>query len=246
VIIATVIGTTSYFFPIIGGIYWKRATKWGALAALIVGGGTQIVLIIYEIFWLHASLDTISPFFTEHGVLVGLTLSAFIFVGVSLATPPTERIRLAPFFPEVADQVFGGQSLKVDKNSALYRDVMGKIDRKISGDRAHLNLSIDVRPVRADGAHIPGELLWDKYVERLKSMHPGWYTPTGSHIVYRFSQADMLASIKMVRGDQLQIWLSAEPKVSLIDRQKDELYLSYEEIEDALIEFGLSASPSES
>ena len=246
VIIATVIGTTSYFFPIIGGLYWKRATKWGALAALIVGGGTQIVLIIYEIFWLHASLDTISPFLTEHGVLVGLTLSAIIFVGVSLATPPTERIRLAPFFPEVADQVFGGQSLKVDKNSALYRDVMRKIDQKISGDRAHLNLSIDIQPVRADGAHIPGELLWDEYVERLKSMHPGWYTPTGSHIVYRFSQADMLASIKMVRGDQLQIWLSAEPKVSLIDRQKDELYLSYEEIEDALIEFGLSASPSES
>ena len=36
VIIATVIGTTSYFFPIIGGLYWKRATRWGAMAALIV------------------------------------------------------------------------------------------------------------------------------------------------------------------------------------------------------------------
>ena len=32
VIIATVIGTTSYFFPIVGGLYWPRATKWGALA----------------------------------------------------------------------------------------------------------------------------------------------------------------------------------------------------------------------
>ncbi|HPA97099.1 MAG TPA: sodium:solute symporter family protein, partial [Methanothrix sp.] len=37
VIIATVIGTTSYFFPIIGGLYWRRATRWGAMAALIVG-----------------------------------------------------------------------------------------------------------------------------------------------------------------------------------------------------------------
>jgi len=45
----------------------------GALAALIVGGGTQIALILYEIFWLHKSLDTVSPFLTEHGVLVGLT-----------------------------------------------------------------------------------------------------------------------------------------------------------------------------
>lgn len=246
VIIATVIGTTSYFFPIIGGLYWKRATKWGALVALIVGGGTQIVLILYEIFWLRQSLDTVSPYLTEHGVLVGLTLSAVFFVGVSLATPPTEPIRLAPFFPEVEDRVFGSQSLHVDKNSAIYRDVTARIDQKISGDRAHLNLSIDLQPVRADGVHISGELDWDNYVERLKSVHARWYTPSGSHIVYRFSQADMLACIKMVRGDLHQIWLSAEPKVAQIDRLKDELYLSYEEIEDALIEFGLSASPSKS
>lgn len=48
VIIATVIGTTSYFFPIVGGLYWKRATSWGALAAVIVGGGVEILLILYE------------------------------------------------------------------------------------------------------------------------------------------------------------------------------------------------------
>lgn len=246
VIIATVIGTTSYFFPIIGGLYWKRATKWGALAALIVGGGIQIFLISYEIFYLRQSLDTISPLLTEHGVLVGLSLSAIFFVGVSVATPPTERIRLAPFFSDVADQVLGSQSLQVDKNSAIYNNVMEKMDQRISGDRAHLNLAIDLHPVRADGAHIPNELKWDRYVERLKTVHSRWYTPTGSHVVYRLSQADMLACIKMVRGDRLQIWLSAEPKVAQIDRQKDELYLSYEEIEDVLIDFGLSASPSKS
>lgn len=54
VLIATVIGTTSYFFPIVGGLFWKRATRWGALAAVIVGGGTQIVLIFYEKFLLRA------------------------------------------------------------------------------------------------------------------------------------------------------------------------------------------------
>ena len=123
---------------------------------------------------------------------------------------------------------------------------MGKIDRQFSGDRAHLNLSIDLQPVTTDGANIPGELEWDDYVERLKSVHPRWYTPTGSHVVYRLSQADMLSCIKMVRGDLLQIWLSAEPRLAQIDRQKDELYLSYEEIGDTLIEFGLSTSPSKS
>ena len=213
---------------------------------MIVGGGTQILLISYEIFWLHQSLETISPLLTEHGVLVGLSLSAIFFIGVSLATPPTERIRLAPFFPDVAKEVFRGQSLEVNKNSSLYREVMGSINQKISGDRAHLNLSIDLQPAQADGTNIPGEFEWNEYVERLKASHPRWYTPTGSHIVYRLSQADMSASIKMVRGDLLQIWLSAEPRLDQIDRQMDELYLSYEEIGDSVIEFGLRASPSKS
>jgi SSS family solute:Na+ symporter len=246
VIIATVIGTTSYFFPIIGGLYWRRATKWGAFAALIAGGGAQIFLISYEIFWLGQSLDTVSPLLTEHGVLVGLSLSAIFFVGVSLATPPTESIRLSPFFPEVASEVFKGQSLQMDKNSSIYRDVTGSIGQKISGDRAHLNLSIDLQPVRADGVPLSREFEWDDYVERLKGAHSRWYTPTGRHIVYRFSQADMMASIKMVRGDLRQIWLSAEPRLAQIERQKDELYLSYREIEEALSEFGIKVSPSES
>jgi SSS family solute:Na+ symporter len=243
VIIATVIGTTSYFFPIIGGLYWKRATKWGALAALIMGGGTQILLICYEIFWLHQSLDTISPYLTEHGVLVGLSLSAVFFIGVSLATPPTERIRLAPFFSDVAKEVFRGQSLEVNKNSPLYHEVTESIDQKISGDRAHLNLSIYLQPVKSDSGNISSELEWDEYVEHLKASHSAWYTPTGSHIVYRLSQADMLASIKMVRGDVFQIWISAEPRLAQIDRQIDELFLSYEEIRDSLSELGLLASP---
>ena len=54
----------------------------------------------------------------------------------------------------------------------------------------------------------------------------------------------MLACVKMVHGDLRQIWLSAEPRLSQIERQKNELYLSYEEIEDALLEFGLNASLS--
>jgi hypothetical protein len=56
----------------------------------------------------------------------------------------------------------------------------------------------------------------------------------------------MLASIKIVRGDLHQIWLSVEPRLPQIERQKDELFLSYEEIGDSLIEFGLSTSLTKS
>jgi len=240
VIIATVIGTTSYFFPIIGGLYWRRATKWGALSALIVGGGTQILLISYELFWHKQPLDTISPLLTEHGVLAGLSLSALFFVGVSLLTRPTEDIRLAPFFPDIAEKVFGGGIPTVDRNGSRYQEVMTQIEEKIAGERFHLHLFIDVMPVRADGALMPEELKWDRFIERLKDMHSLWFTPTGSHIVYRLSQADMLACVKMVRGDTSQIWLSAEPRREQRERQKDEIFLAYEEIEDALLEFGMT------
>lgn len=242
VIIATVIGTTSYFFPIIGGLYWKRATKWGALAALIAGGGTQIVLIAWESFILRAPLDTLSPYLTEHGVLVGLALSAVSFVGVSLITPPPDPMRLVPFFPDVADRLFGGEMISVDKKNSRYGVILARIDEKVTGERVHLNLALDLSPVKADGAMISGRFEWDGFVEALKAAYPQWYTPTGSHIVYRLTQADMLACVKMVRGEEMQIWLSADPHLGQLDRQRDELYLSTEEIEDILLGMGITTT----
>ncbi|MDM7935715.1 MAG: hypothetical protein QUS08_10040, partial [Methanothrix sp.] len=56
---------------------------------------------------------------------------------------------------------------------------------------------------------------------------------------YRLSQADMLSCVRMVRGEKSQIWLSSEPRSEQRQRQKDELFLAYEEIEDALLAFGL-------
>jgi len=243
VIIATVIGTTSYFFPIIGGLYWKRATEWGALAGLVAGGGTQMVLISYELFWLRQPLDTISPLLTEHGVLVGLALSALFFVGVSLVTPPTEKIRLAPFFPEVAEELFG-KEVPLVRRGSRYPEILEMVEENVAGDRAHLNLYLNLRPAGADGADTFGDMRWVDFVERLKAVNSQWFTPSGGDIVYRLSQADMLACVKMVRGDAHQIWLSAEPRRELRERQRDELYLAFEEIEGALLNFGLAPSLS--
>ncbi len=242
VIIATVIGTTSYFFPIIGGLYWKRATRWGAMAALIVGGGTQILLISYEQFWLKEKLDSISPYLAEHGVLVGLTLSALFFVGVSLATRPQPDIRLAVFFPDIAEKVFSRDLPRADRKSARYMQVASLIEEKIAGERSHLNLAVSHcaadEGCREDGKE---ELPWERFVVALKEKYPLWFTPTGSHIVYRLSQADMLACVKMVRGDKSHIWLSAEPRREQTERMKDELFLAYGEIEETLADFGLKA-----
>jgi SSS family solute:Na+ symporter len=242
VIIATVIGTTSYFFPIIGGLYWKRATRWGAMAALIIGGGTQILLISYEQFWLKQPLDRISPYLTEHGVLVGLTLSALFFVGVSLVTRPQPDIRLAVFFPDIAEKIFSRDLPRVDRKSARYIEIASLIEEKIAGERSHLNLALGHYAAANSGQGNRHEVLpWERFVAVLIELHPIWFTPTGSHIVYRLSQADMLACVKIVPGDRSHIWLSAEPRREQTERLKDELFLAYEEIEEALAGFGMKA-----
>jgi SSS family solute:Na+ symporter len=241
VIIATVIGTTSYFFPIIGGLYWKRATTWGARAALVAGGGTQILLVSYEQFWLKAPLDSISPYLVEHGVLVGLSLSALFFVGVSLATRQAEDIRLAPFFTDIAERVFQGDLPRVDRTNPDYLKIASDIEEKSAGDRIHLRLTIEYSQASEESAH--QLLMWKPFIEKLQERHPVWFTPTGSHVAYRLSQADMQACIKMVHGTSRQIWLNSEPRQEEGDRQRDELVIAYQEIGEVLLELGLQASP---
>ena len=241
VIIATVIGTTSYFFPIIGGLYWKRATKWGAMAALVAGGGTQILLVSYEQFWLKAPLDSISPYLVEHGVLVGLSLSALFFVGVSLATRQAEDIRLAPFFPDIAERVFQGDLPRADRTNPDYLKIASDIEEKSAGDRIHLRLTIEYSRAHEEAGH--QLLMWKPFIEKLQERHPVWFTPTGSHVAYRLSQADMQACIKMVHGTSRQIWLNSEPRQEEGDRQRDELVIAYLEIGEVLLELGLQASP---
>ena len=241
VIIATVIGTTSYFFPIIGGLYWKRATKWGAMAALVAGGGTQILLVSYEQFWLKAPLDSISPYLVEHGVLVGLSLSALFFVGVSLATRQAEDIRLAPFFTDIAERVFQGDLPRADRTNPDYLKIASDIEEKSAGDRIHLRLTIEYSLAHEEAGH--QLLMWKPFIEKLQERHPVWFTPTGSHVAYRLSQADMQACIKMVHGTSRQIWLNSEPRLEEGDRQRDELVIAYQEIGEVLLELGLQASP---
>ncbi|WP_348305566.1 sodium:solute symporter family protein [Methanothrix sp.] len=241
VIIATVIGTTSYFFPIIGGLYWKRATKWGAMAALVAGGGTQILLVSYEQFWLKAPLDSISPYLVEHGVLVGLSLSALFFMGVSLATRQAEDIRLAPFFTDIAERVFQGDLPRADRTNPDYLKIASDIEEKLAGDRIHLRLTIEYSLAHEEEAH--QLLMWKPFIEKLQERHPVWFTPTGSHVAYRLSQADMQACIKMVHGTSRQIWLNSEPRREGGDRQRDELVIAYQEIGEVLLELGLQASP---
>ncbi|GAA3985914.1 sodium:solute symporter [Allokutzneria multivorans] len=69
--------------PILGGLIWRRGTRQGALASIVVGGITVVVLM-----FTHGML-------ANEPILWGLPLSLVTYVAVSLASPPTDAEKLA-------------------------------------------------------------------------------------------------------------------------------------------------------
>ncbi len=100
--IATFIASASYFFPLIGGIYWKRATKQGAMAGLLTGFIVQITFVIIDLVntppMAPQYLETICPYLYGHGVILGMLLSGIAFFGVSFLTKAEKEKKLQVFF----------------------------------------------------------------------------------------------------------------------------------------------------
>jgi Na+/proline symporter len=87
VLLFTALMAASFFMPVVLGVYWRRATKEGAAAAMV--GGVAATFL-----WKGFGLESIDP------VLPGFLTSAVLMVGVSLLTPPPPEVALDPFFPD--------------------------------------------------------------------------------------------------------------------------------------------------
>jgi SSS family solute:Na+ symporter len=232
--IATFIASSSYFFPLMGGLYWKRATKEGAFAGMVVGFVVQVSLVVLDLIktppLASNYLETIHPILTGHGVIVGMTMSAIVFFGVSLMTKPSSKINLAPFFEEEAEELSRYEARVINEADMSYSTFLKNIDEKVTGERAHLQLNL-----RASG-----NLIWNEMVERLKTSDPAWVTPTGLDSVYRLTHGDMLACVAITRGSgERDIWLKAEPTLEAMGRQKIELFTAYEELKKVLDQKGV-------
>lgn len=232
--IATFIASASYFFPLMGGLYWKRATKEGALAGLIVGAVVQISLIVYDLAMTAQMappyLDTVHPLLVNHGIIVGMLLSGVAFFGVSFATKPPSDVNLAPFFKEAADKLSVNDAETVDENDQNYQKFLDIIDENVIGERAHLHVRLESSAT----------LNWRKLVDHLRADHPAWVSPSGIDTVYRLVQADMLACVSITRGNtEKEIWFASEPSVSGVGMQKKELFVSFNEVSRTLEEIGI-------
>jgi len=95
---------TVTIFPLWGTYYWKRATRFGAIIATIVGVGMNLMFIVWGIAsgngvkkMLLAPRDSL---FHLNGFLVSFIVAGVVFFGVSLITPlgKTEKKSLKLFF----------------------------------------------------------------------------------------------------------------------------------------------------
>ena len=232
--IATFIASSSYFFPLMGGLYWKRATKEGAFAGLVVGFVLQVALVVLDLIktapLAPSYLETIHPILTGHGVIVGMAMSAIVFFGVSLMTKPSSKINLAPFFEEEAEKLSSRETRGISEMDLSYSAFLKNVNEKITGERAHLQLNL-----RASE-----NLKWHEIIEQLKISYPTWVTPTGLDSVYRLTHGDMLACVAITRGTgERDIWLKAEPTLEAVGTQKKELFMAYQELKKVFVQKGV-------
>jgi len=227
---ATYIASASYFFPLMGGLYWKRATKEGAFAGMVIGAIVQIALVVIDYTTpapptAATYLESLHPILMGHGAIIGMSLSAIAFFGVSLMTKPSSRVNLAPFFEEEADELASYEARVINEKDPEYLAFLKHIDEDITGERAHLQLTL-----RASE-----NLNWEELMNGLKTTSPAWVTPTGLDSIYRLTHGDMLACVAVTRGTgQRDIWLKAEPRLDDLNRQKKEIFTAYEELKKVL------------
>lgn len=231
--IATFIASASYFFPLMGGLFWKRATKEGALAGLVVGAVVQIGFTIIDVTntppFAPAYLDGIHPLLSNHGVIVGMLLSGIAFFGVSFATKPSSTVNLAPFFADEAEKL-KEEDMAVDESDPDYKKLLVTLEKEVTGDRAIVKLNLEASAT----------INWAKFVNELKSSHPSWVTPTGRDSVYRLTKADMLACVSLTRGNnEREIWFASEPLAADLDLSTKEFLVAFKQVSEALGNIGL-------
>ncbi len=92
VLFFTAIMASAFFVPVVVGVYWRRLTREGAVAAMVAGVATVFGWQADILPWTGFGPDLVHP--AAPGVLVSLLVGVL----VSRATPPPPESALAPYF----------------------------------------------------------------------------------------------------------------------------------------------------
>lgn len=87
VLLFTALMASSFVVPVVGGVFWRRATREGAASGMVGGVATALA-------WEALGPEAIDP------VLPGFLVSLALWWGVSLLTPPPPEAAVAPYFPD--------------------------------------------------------------------------------------------------------------------------------------------------
>jgi SSS family solute:Na+ symporter len=227
--IATFIASAACFFPLMGGIFWKRGTREGALAGLAGGASVQVLLIATDLVRTPSMappfLESLSPLLMGHGVLVGMGLSGAAYMGVSLLTPAPDRTRLAPFFADEAQKLASAHAIAPEREEGLPWGLPQGVLRRPNGERTLLRVRFEAE----DPVH------WQTLVGRLIEGNPVWLNTGGWDALYRLTDPDLLGCVMVTRGrTERDIWLQAEPRKAAVEGRLGELALAYRELQSIL------------
>lgn len=77
----------AFLWPIVLGLYWKRANATGALASMVAGVGSYFYMVTF-----------VKRFMGMHVIVPTLAIALVVFIVGSLVTPPVEESRLRKFW----------------------------------------------------------------------------------------------------------------------------------------------------
>ena len=219
--IATFIASASYFFVLMGGLYWRRATSAGAAASLCAGFGLQVGLILIDLTRTAPEappyLESIHPFLMGHGVIVAMTVSGFIFITVSLVTKPSQQIRLVPFFTDEALAFAASKKNSLYPASPQRLGVMDRITIRRSGTIVRLHYA----------AEFSSEVDWQHLGAELSIFGDNWVRMAGAESIQRFGCGEFgefFSCVTVTRGDSRSIlWFEAEGNALHLQQLKHDI-----------------------
>lgn len=220
--IATFIASASYFFVLMGGLYWKRGTEAGAVVSMVLGFVVQVAFIIIDLILTKEGappyLESLHPLFMGHGVIVAMTLSGVMYVIVSLATEKTKVYRLAPFFKDEAQRLSQVNNQRVPVNGSPMPKKLFTINQ---GKKVYLRATIE----------LPPGLVWQDSVSKISDVYPHWISLAGIDSMRRCTRPDINSCVTLIRGDtKTNCWLEIEGAAELLEELRKELGFAYQEI----------------
>lgn len=221
---AASLATCGYVVPIVGALYWRRGNTPGALTALILGGGSYIVLYIGANY-----LGWAVPY---DPVVIGLVLSIVSYIVVSLLTPAPKTTQLLGFFEQDAAKYISewkAAGVKDEASTESISYVNSNIKVIPEGERTLLQVKYDVQ-----GGDFSTIEKWEAYINKLLK-NTSWAWLSGYDVLYKINLVDMLGNVRLARGiGDVGVMLYCEPLNEEVEAAKKNIAIAIDDLTLAL------------